>query len=53
MPSFDRLRKSNRNCVFDFAGETQDIHIRVTHHHNFSPSREYALERTISRKLRA
>ncbi|XP_076679692.1 TAK1-associated binding protein 2 isoform X2 [Andrena cerasifolii] len=21
------------------AGETQDIHIRVTHHHNFSPSR--------------
>ncbi|XP_017884820.1 TGF-beta-activated kinase 1 and MAP3K7-binding protein 3 isoform X2 [Ceratina calcarata] len=23
------------------AGETQDIHIRVTHHHNFSPSREY------------
>lgn len=23
-----------------FTGETQDIHIRVTHHHNFSPSRK-------------
>ncbi|KAL0107143.1 hypothetical protein PUN28_015574 [Cardiocondyla obscurior] len=27
------------------AGETQDIHIRVTHHHNFSPRREYILYR--------
>ncbi|XP_071650872.1 uncharacterized protein Tab2 isoform X1 [Temnothorax longispinosus] len=27
------------------AGETQDIHIRVTHHHNFSPRREYTLYR--------